>query len=310
MRGWRTRRMLALIVAAVFMFALAGPAAAHEVFFKAPLEGVQGAPVEVRLCWGHFPGDLDPESRYFAEIPGGRLYLLTPEGEEIDLTLEAAEDHYRATFVPGTGGDFQVVFAHARGVLEWQWSEPRGTQKVFYYAKVFVPVDGEPDIHAYDRPAGLDLEVIPVTDIGHFHVGDEFRGVVRYLGQPLGGVTVYVVSPLAEDSHGDSLELTTEADGSFAFTADAEGLWMIKIGYFDGERRGQETGQAYEGVRYASTTFFPVHGHDGEGHTHGAEPAPAAAAAGGGTALFLGAAVLLAAGAVLFLVLGRKYKRQ
>ncbi|ACA60141.1 DUF4198 domain-containing protein [Candidatus Desulforudis audaxviator] len=310
----RAGRLTVLALTLVFILAFASPAAAHELYFLNPEEGRQGETVAVKLYWGHFPNEPDPKSNYFAQVPGGRLYVLAPDGREIDLKIEVRDDHFVSAFTPETGGDHQVVFVHDRGVLDWKHSEPQGIQRVITAAKGFIPVDGEPDIHAYDRPAGLDLELIPLTDIGHFHAGSEFRGEVRYLGAPLAGAKVYAVGPAkATDSHDapKTIELTSGADGVISFVPDAEGTWMLKLAHYDGDRPGELDGRSYEGVRYSLTTFFPVHGHGGHAHTADATQPQEAAATGGisGTAWMLGAAAVLAAGAAAFLLLGRKKTR-
>lgn len=280
---------------------LASAAAAHEVYFVTPEEGMAGEPVEIQLIWGHFPDIPDPESTYFNAIPEGKLYVLTPEGEEIPLTLTAASDHYTASFTPATGGDFQVIFAHDRGILDWQHSDPQGVQAVNSLAKVFIPVDGEPDIHAYDHPANLDLEVVPRTDIGHFHEGDGFTGVLLYLGQPLAGVPVTVGS-VAGDA-GSYLELTTDEKGEFSFTADKAGTWMAKVDHFDASRAGEEDGVAYDGARYSLVTYFVAHDHGNDTHTHGAQTS---GGLGGTSTWLLIASALLLIGALVFFMRGKK----
>lgn len=267
----RMNKLLVAIMCLMLTVTMASAASAHEVYFVTPEEGVAGEPVQVKLYWGHFPNDPDPASSYFEQIPGGKLYVLTPQGKEIVLTPTRAEDHYAASFTPATGGDFQVIFAHNRGLRDFQHGEPKGMQIVHALAKAFIPVDGKPDIHAYDRPANLDLEVIPLSDIGHFHVGDEFKGVLLYLGQPLAGAKVSVGSPSADYSHDskeEHLELTTDAKGEFSFTADEAGAWMVKVGYFDSNKAGKLNGVEYLGERYTLTTFFGAHDHSNGSHTH------------------------------------------
>ena len=303
----RLKTSLFILLCLLLTVTMASAASAHEVYFVTPEEGVAGEPVEVKLYWGHFPADPDPASSYFEQIPDGKFYVLTPEGEEITLTPTRAEDHYVASFTPATGGDFQVIFAHNRGLLDFQHGEPKGMQIVNSLAKAFIPVDGEPDIHAYDHPANLDLEVIPLSDIGHFHAGDEFKGVLVYLGQPLAGVKVEVASPAANyshDSNEDYLELTTDAKGEFSFTADKAGTWMVKVGYFDFDKAGELDGVEHLGERYTLTTFFGAHDHSNGSHTHGT----ANQEQGGGTTttILLVLAAVLALGAGVMFMRGKK----
>lgn len=300
----RVKTSLVILLCLLLTVTMASAASAHEVYFETPEEGVAGEQVEVKLYWGHFPAPSDPESSYFGQLPDGKLYVLTPEGEEIILNPIKADDHYVASFTPATGGDFQVIFTHNRGLLDYQHGEPQGMQIVNSLAKTFIPVDGEPDIHAYDHPANLDLEVIPVSDIGHFHEGDKFKGVLLYLGQPLAGVAVSVVSPAAGDSHDEDLALTTDANGEFSFTADKAGTWMVKVGYFDADKAGELDGVAHLGERYTLTTFIGAHDHNNEGHTHGTSNQEQGT--GSTTTILLVLAAILALGAGVMFMKGKK----
>ncbi|MEW5953232.1 MAG: DUF4198 domain-containing protein [Bacillota bacterium] len=298
----QTKTML-ILLCLLLTAAMAPAASAHEVYFETPEEIVAGKPVDIKLYWGHFPAAPDPESAYFNTIPEGKLYVLTPEGGEIPLTLTVADDHYTTSFTPATGGDFQVIFNHNRGILDWQHGEPMGMQEIHSLAKIFVPVDGEPDIHAYDHPANLDLEVIPTTDIGHFHEGGEFGGVLLYQGQPLPNVKVTVGSSGSPDSHEDFKELVTDEKGEFKFTADKAGVWMVKVGYFDAGRAGEADGVAFDGVRYSLVTYFDAHSHENGAHTQGAQTPRGS---GGITTWLLIGSVLLLAGALVFFLRGKK----
>lgn len=298
MRSLKTSLLILLCL--LLTVTMASAASAHEVYFVTPEEGVAGEPVEVKLYWGHYPVTPDTESSYFEALPDGKLYILTPEGEEIPLTPTKAEDHYVASFTPATGGDFQVVFIHNRGLLDYQHGEPQGMQIVNTLAKAFIPVDGEPDIHAYNHPANLDLEVIPVTDIGHFHEGDEFTGVLLYLGQPLAGVPVSVVSTAVGDSHEGDLALTTDASGEFSFAANKAGTYMVKVGYFDAGKAGELDGVAHLGERYTLTTFFTAHDHGNGIHTHGTADQEQGSSTTTTILLVLAAILLLGAG-VMFM---------
>ncbi len=302
------KKFFTLAVAVFLLGATVLPAAAHELYFSTPDAGQKGKTVEVQLYWGHFPNMPDPESTYFEQVAEGQALLLTPEGEQQELALQAHEEYYKTSFVPRTGGDFQVIFSHDRGVLDWQWSDPQGWQRVYNFAKIYVPVEGEPDIHAYDQAAGLDLEVVALSDVGHLHAGEEFRGELQYLGEPLAGAAVYVVGPAGEEEHGSTLELQSNPEGQFSFIPDTEGLWMIKAEYFSAELTEEIDGQVHGGSRYSLTTCIPVHAYGDEGHGHDTD-APLAGESEGGSAanaMIWGGAVLLALGALLFMVLGRR----
>ncbi|OEF97742.1 DUF4198 domain-containing protein [Desulfuribacillus alkaliarsenatis] len=310
------KRFLAIILVVTLVLSMASMASAHELYFVDLEEGKMGEEIELKLWWGHFPHNPDPESAYFNSIPEGELYVHTPDGKEIALELTQQDDHYSASFIPETGGDFQVIFKHDRGIIDWAHGEPQGFQHIQTLVKAYIPVDGDPDLHAYDLPANLDLEIIPKVDIGHFQLADEFQAVLKYLGEPLANQSIIVVSPTATTSDAEIFaDITTDENGVFSFVPNDENTWMLKVALFDDERGGVTDGQEYIGTRYTLTTYFLVQPQENEevvvdtGVTP-ATPANDAAAATEqantqGKMLLIGTIILFAGAAFLFLK-GRK----
>lgn len=304
--------MVAVLLIFTLIFSMGSMTFAHELYFVDLKEGTMGEPYNIKLIWGHFPGTPDPESSYFNHVGNGRLYVLTPEGQEIDIEMEKQTDHYSASFIPETGGDFQIIFKHDRGIIDWKHGEPQGFQHINTLAKAYIPVDGEPDIHAYDKPANLDLEIIALTDIGHFHLGDEFKAVIKYLGEPLANQSVTIVSPTAEYEEVFA-NVTTDENGVFSFVPNDENTWMLKVGLFDDQRGGIQDDQEYIGTRYTLTTFFFIHDHEeDEEVTEGTsndvvnEVSQIAEKADTTSTLLVVATLVLLAGAVFFFIKGRK----
>lgn len=250
---------ICLAVLSVALLLFAGATLAHEIYLDIAREIEVGQQTEIRLFWGHFPADPDPQSSYFQGLLAGRFYIIEPDGNEIDLTLKAGEDHYFAAFTPRQAGDHWAVFSHNRGVLDWTHSEPQGRQLVAVYAKALLDVHGEDETPAWSRLAGHDLEILPLVDGGHLHSGEEYRAQLLYFGRPLADVPIAWYGPSGQSGEG-----VTGPGGTFAFIPDEEGPWLVKVSYFDGDRAGEEGGEAYLGARYTATLLLTPHAHDEE----------------------------------------------
>ena len=231
---------------------------AHEVYILTNPEGEAGTSQEVELFWGHFPANPDPESDYFADLPQGRLYLLHPTREEEILEMTVQEDRYVTSFTPPTGGDYQVVFSHTRGVVDWQWSEPTGEHLAQNFAKAYVHVHGDEDIEAFDAAAGLDLDMVALTDTGHLHVGMEFVGQILYKGEPVEGAAVTLT-----DTEESTREVFTDEQGKFSVALEHSGSLLLKAASYEA-REGSYAGAEFTGERATLSVSLATHEHDEE----------------------------------------------
>ncbi|MBS4025880.1 MAG: DUF4198 domain-containing protein [Clostridia bacterium] len=274
-----------IILAIVFSFLVSTWALAHELWFQLDPDGEAGQEHMIELIWGHFPDNIDPESAYFNSIGKGELWVLTPKGERIDLELTKRADRYQAKFTPKIGGDYQVIFYHNRGVLDWAHSEPEGIQSIETAAKAYIDVHDEEETEIWDQLVGLPFEIKAITDVGHLHAREEMESQLLYNGKPLAGVAISVLSP------GEAvLELTTDANGIFKFTPDVEGPWLIKAAYFDNSVT-QVAGQDVIGARNSLTMLVQPHAHEDD---------DTAAKASGTTYIYLLAVVLFAGAGFMF----------
>lgn len=304
MRKTRKAYLLSLVLAFILVFP--SMAFAHETYIKMAPFGEAGQAVTVELIRGHFPATPEPGS-YFEEMLERqdlewRFYLLHPDGTTEDLPLTPYNGNYISSFVPVTGGDYQVVFFRDRGIRDYQHGEPAGMQQMYDMVKAYIHVHGEEDHEAFDRVAGLQLEIKAVSDTGHLHPGDVFEGQLLYQGAPLAGATVTLTG---EDEATEVAE--TDQQGNFSFTLPGQGAYMLKTAYFE-DAPGTAGDLEYIGFRNTHVAMIGTLAGDGEGATVPAptDPAPQAvtpiSSTGGGfnVAAFLAAAVLLLGAGYLF----------
>lgn len=252
-----------IILTIIFALTISSSAVAHELWFDLDAEGEVGKEQVIKLKWGDFGQFLDPRSRYFDAIAEGELWVLTPDGQRIDLELQELPDRYEARFTPQIGGDHQVIFYHDRGVLDWQHGGPQGMQSAANMTKAFIDVEADDEIEAWDQVADLDFEIKALTDIGHLHTGAEVKGQLLYLGEPLADNNLLIYYPGGQ--YEEPLRLNTDQDGKFSFKVDVSGPWLIKTGYFD-DSIEEIAGEAVIGARFTYTMVINPH-DEGESTT-------------------------------------------
>jgi uncharacterized GH25 family protein len=240
------------------MLVLTTTAFAYEISIMTDPEGSVGQEQVINVNWGAFGLFLDPRSSYFDSIIQGELWVLAPNGQRINLELEEMTDRYVSRFTPRIGGDHQVIFYHNRGIIDAQHGEPKGWQNIEVIAKTFIDVEDDEEIEAWDQVAGLPLEIKALTDVSHLHVGGEVKGQLLFFSELLAGASLNIYAPGGQ--YDVPLELTTDQNGEFTFTADQEGAWQIKTSYVDDSVR-EVDGQEVIGARYNFTMVVTSHDH-------------------------------------------------
>ncbi|MGF7186503.1 putative GH25 family protein [Desulfitispora alkaliphila] len=294
-------KMLALTLVCTMLFATS--AWAHELWLETDGQGEVGEEHTVDVFWGHFPKNIDPDSAYFDAIAEGQIWLLTPRGEKVDLEMEKLDDRYRVVFTPDMGGDYQVIFYHDRGVLDFRHGEPQGIQNVATTAKAYVNVYGDEDVEAWDQLSGLPFEVRVLTDVGHLHAGEEVEAQLMYSGEPLSQVDIIIISPEEQVT-----EATTDQEGKFSFTCTMDGPWLIKAGYFD-HSIDKVDGEEVLGARFTTTALINSNSYESQAivadeQVEASDTAEVVGDAksdeGSSTYLYIIAAVLLVGAGVMF----------
>jgi uncharacterized GH25 family protein len=102
-------------------------------------------------------------------------------------------------------------------------------------AKTLLRVDG--GIAGYERPAGLSLELLLLSDPRHIGRGSPLAMRVLHQGAPLGGV---LVKALPQDGKHKPVHARSSADGSVALSLDATGIWLINAVHMQRARQGAD----------------------------------------------------------------------
>jgi uncharacterized GH25 family protein len=222
---------------------------AHRVGAGWPGETLPRDPARVRrftlidaLGERHVAGEpgADPAGRVALRSPGLSLAVYHSTGSPLVLDAGPFESYLREE-----GLERIVDARRARG----QSAEP-GRERFTRHAKTLVAV-GDPAVPAgpFDRPAGLDLELVPETDPRAIAGGGRFAVRLLHLGRPLAGALVKAI-PKAEGQ--PRLERRSDAEGRVVFALPRAGVWLVNAVHMVEAREG--SGADWESL-WSSLTF-------------------------------------------------------
>jgi uncharacterized GH25 family protein len=227
-------------------------AQAHELWLMpSSFEPVRGEAVDVDLRVGAgWPGERvarQPEQVL-------RLALLDAAGERTLPGVRGAAP--AAVAVPHVAGVSWLVYRSDRLALTLdaptferylreeglehvidaraQHGESASTGRELYSrcAKTLLRVDG--DVTGFDRPTGLTLELILMSDPRVADPGSSLRMRVLHRGQPLGGVLVKALPK----NGGPSVQARSTADGGVDLPLSATGVWLLNAVHMERAPRG------------------------------------------------------------------------
>ncbi len=237
----------------------------HTYWPKKP--GCYGQPGEV-VTWQYFWGH--PFEMLISDAPPPKFFIRTPAGQkenvklkEITLTdQESGKDRraYEVEYRPSSPGDYylclegQPQFIPEENIL---WQD---------YVKAVWHVVAE---KGWDKPVGLDFEIIPLTRPYGWPTGSLFNAQARFMGKPLKGAAVEVEKfngffvpqdKMPKDLTGaDNVPLITrvtktDVNGYLSCTLDSPGWWIITVVHPHGKKNWQ--GKTYPLERRASLWVY------------------------------------------------------
>jgi uncharacterized GH25 family protein len=163
---------------------------------------------------GGAPG-ADPAGIVALRSPG--LAVAVYHSTASPLVLDAASFE---TYLREEGLEHVIAQRAARGAS----AEP-GRELFVRHAKTLVAV-GEPTAAAgpFDRPVGLDLELVPETDPRPLAGGGSVAVRLLHLGRPLAGVLVKAIPRAAGEAR---IERRSDGDGRVVLALPSAGVWLI-----------------------------------------------------------------------------------
>lgn len=208
--------------------------------------GKVGEVVQWRYFWGH------PYEMIVNDAQPPRFFVHTPQGKQEAVTLKdfsladpesgQARKAYELEYKPAAPGDYYLCLEAPPYFIP--------EEKLFWqdYAKEPWHVLAQ---KGWDKPVGLELEIIPLTRPYGWPAGTAFKAQALFKGKPLKGAAVEVEKfqgffvpkdQLPKDRFGEentpliTRTLRTDNQGYLTCTLDSPGWWIIAVSHPDGKK--------------------------------------------------------------------------
>lgn len=216
--------LVCLAFALALVLTLTAPAGAHfgMVIPDKPAVSQPGT-VELELLFWH------PRENHGMDLTKPSKVGVSLLGEKQDLSpsLKAAKKDgkaiWRVKHQIKRPGDYIYFMEPA------PYFEPAEDVFIIHYTKAVVPAMGAEE--GWDLPAGLPVEILPLTRPYGLNAGNSFTGQVLYLGKPLAGagVEIELYDPKGKHKIPSDAHITqvvkTDPNGIFCFTMPWSGWW-------------------------------------------------------------------------------------
>jgi uncharacterized GH25 family protein len=189
-------------------------------------------------------GPSAAEPAGFAAVPGSGLYQIVYRSrrERVDLSAAKFED-----YLVLEGLESISALRKSRG----ESSKP--STEVYSRAAKSLISSGAGSGAGFDRPVGLELELVPERDPYQLVPGGELPVRLLYRGKPLAGAMVFALDfHHADKTAPDRIAARTGRDGRVALRLPEAGFWLIETVHMISAP--QETGVDWESL-WASLTF-------------------------------------------------------
>jgi uncharacterized GH25 family protein len=232
------RRFIILGLAILLMGMISSNAYAHYLWVNADNYNPEaGEEITISLGWGHhFPeGSLPAADRL------KRMYLISPEGEEIPLELEAEGEEglvasvkmrldkpgayllvviKKSGFVTKTTEGYKYQSKkELKGVIKSFWSEGS--------AKAIINVGGTSG-DSLQKEIGQRYEVVPLDNPGKLKEGDYLRVKVILDGVPYRTMVYATYAGFATEKDAFAYTTRTNEEGIAKIKILKSGVWLIK----------------------------------------------------------------------------------
>lgn len=213
---------------------------AHALWIETNPLGQKGKLHEIKVFYGEYAeGKPEKLEDWFSDMKEFTLWLVSADNQRIQLPVAAAEDHFTASFIPETEGQYCLQISH--------------------YAKDL----GRTTKYQFNTSAIVTVGKAVTNDLAANHNPLKFSVKGGKLKQPVvlngffndaatGGMDFTIFSP-----GGWTKTVAGDATGSVQFVPEWKGKYMIEISRTDNEK-GEHNGKQYERVWRCATYFLEV----------------------------------------------------
>jgi uncharacterized GH25 family protein len=217
---------------------------AHALWIETNATGTKGKLQEISIYFGEFSeNDITKSEKWFSDLKGFTLVLISPTKKEIKLTTKALENKYQAFFTPEEDGVYTIVMHH-------KVKEVYGTMVLDYNSSATVRVGNKKE----GNYAAANNNVIGVfsenADIAKKDA--KINVSALYQGAPAKEQKIKVIAP-----NGWEKELWTNDKGEISFTPLWSGNYMVEFAYTE-KASGEHNGKKYDEIWKMATYLITV----------------------------------------------------
>ncbi|RAV30076.1 DUF4198 domain-containing protein [Sinomicrobium soli] len=214
---------------------------AHFLWLETKPEGTPGTSHEVKVFFGEYAyGQREDVDGHFSFAADFVLHLVAPDGSTTELEKKAADNHYTASFVPGTAGIYRVVLTNDKVDVVDYTEYDLGIFKTEYASVASVHV-GKQAENVPGAASLSKLEIIPEKEEGEIVLR------LMYDGKPLAENELKVFLP-----GGWEKTLHTDKEGKVSFTTPWKETYVVETSYKE-QVPGTFNGKEYQFIWHFTT---------------------------------------------------------
>ena len=212
---------------------------AHALWIETASTGKIGQKQTVKVFYGEYvANERDSVAKWYSDVKEFSLWLVGPDEQKTQLTLQPGVNYFESSFVPDKNGAYTIVVSH-------EAKELGGTTKYHFLSSAGVAV-GKQLPAVTHNPNVLKLHVENALSA---KVNKPFELKAFLKNAAAKGKTVSVFSP-----NGWSKELVTDENGIAEFTPLWAGRYVFEVSDMDktpGQHHGKDYKATWRGATYS-----------------------------------------------------------
>lgn len=230
------RKKIVSLLMTLIILVVSSAVQAHMLWLNAGKEAVKsGKSITVEIGFGH----KYPATEGVKEGNIEKVFALDPKGRELPLQRV---DSGKYMFVPKSAGEYQVIVKMKKGFLS---ITPEGRKMAskkeikdavsciqFSMSAITVIRSGSKGRHN-TRPADLQLDIIPLEELGELKAGKELPVKLLFNGKPVKGAKLKAADAESSTQKEDAWtqETVTDENGIARIKLASGGQWLISANY-------------------------------------------------------------------------------
>ena len=237
------------IILFIFLITLVSKvASAHYIWIEAAEQWTVGKTGTIKIFYGEYAeGAREEAGKRLEEVNGLTAWIVTPNGEKVNLSLQKMSNHFLAEYTPKAAGKFEIELTNlVREVVDWTQYDIGLVQPTYYGHKAFY-VGGKAEAKA--KPT-MRFQIVPVEEKIVYSVNKPINLKLTYEGKDFKGkLMVYAPNTWMKE--------VESKDGTYTFTPLEKGMYIVESIYKE-KAPGTFKGKSYEAIRHRTTLALTV----------------------------------------------------